>query len=170
MVTKIPLTQGKVALVDDEDAERVQQYRWFAVNGHGGRWYAGRNVPDANGGQRRIHMHRLLLGDECEGKDVDHINSNTLDNCRENLRACTRAENMHNMRARSRGRSRYKGVAWEERSKRWRAMIRITGHRRHLGYFVCAIDAARAYDDAARGQFGEYARLNFPGEGEQGAL
>jgi hypothetical protein len=153
----IPLTQGKVALVDDEDYEWLSRWKWYAIlNGH--TWYAARK--DCSGDRpRAVSMHRQIMG-EPEGK-VDHIDGDGLNNQRGNLRLATDPQNLWNSRKR-RGSSKFKGVYWTKRNKRWRAAITHLGVKKHLGYFDSEEAAARAYDRAAKEFFGPFARLNFP--------
>jgi hypothetical protein len=158
----IPLTQGQVALVSDEDYERVNQYKWHAhFTKTSGRYYARAWVPITMGGPRRIMMHRLIL-DVSDEVTVDHVSMETLDNRRENLRQCTNSQNMQNKRVRSDSRSGYKGVHWHKHVKMWCAAITAVGRPHHIGYFVTPQDAARAYDAEARKYFGEFAYCNFP--------
>jgi hypothetical protein len=156
---EIPLSRGRyVALVDDEDYERIAAHRWHMhSNGHPNRW------TWVNGVKRRIAMQRELLGNPMG--IIDHANGNRLDNRRENLRICTAAQNAWNCRA-VRGK-RIKGVQMS--GDRWRARIRIDGHLTHLGSFATEWEAALAYDRAAREHFGEFACVNFPMEGERPA-
>lgn len=159
---EIPLTQGKVALVDDADAAIVAPYKWYASR-HRGTFYA-RTDTGGRLVRRRLAMHRVILGlGAGDGREVDHINGNGLDNRRANLRICTHAENLRNRGPQRNNRSGYKGVSLHPDGK-WTAHISINGSRnvRYLGLFSTPEDAARAYDAAARDLFGEYARLNFP--------
>lgn len=155
---EIPLGRGHVALVDDEDYDRVTQAgSWHVHEGGGGRTslYARSNAAE--------YMHRLLTG----WPSTDHINSNGLDNRRANLRPVVGNQNHHNVKLRRDNWSGFKGVG--QRAGRWRAQIRVEGTPRHLGYFDTAEEAARAYDTAAREIAGEFARLNFPRPGERSA-
>lgn len=144
---KIPLTQGKFALVDDEDYERLMQWNW-------------QYHPSSKGVARSLFMHEAILGKK-EGKEIDHIDGNPLNNCRANLRHCTHSQNMqHQLHQKGRS-SKYRGVSWSPRGRRWQASI---GHHRKLfwlGYFDTEKEAAEVYDVKATKLFGEFARLNF---------
>lgn len=156
----IPLTQGRVALVDDEDFEMLSHWKWYFSGGYarsdnGCRRSRGR-------GRRHVGMHHLLML-AGPGEQIDHRNGNGLDNQRGNLRLCSPQQNQANARIRVDNTSGFKGVRWNRsRPSKWRAVIRRNGAPCHLGYFTDPIDAARAYDTAARELFGEFARVNFP--------
>jgi hypothetical protein len=108
-------------------------------------------------------MHREIMRPP-DGFVVDHIDGNSTNNRRRNLRTCTRRQNLYNSRPR-RGKSKYKGVRYEKRTKRWVAEITHRGRKYHLGSFKNEVEAAKAYDRKARQLFGPYARLNFPEDG-----
>lgn len=163
---EVHLTQGKVALVDDEDFDRVAAFRWqaFLIGSKGSpeqqKWYACRRVRLADGRRSNQLMHRFIL-DDCSAPHIDHANGNGLDNRRANLRPCTAKENNRN-RVVQRASSRYKGVHWHCQGQKWCAQIRVDGKKKHLGLFASETQAATAYDDAAIYHFGDYARLNLP--------
>ena len=92
--------------------------------------------------------------------DVDHINHQTLDNQRANLRVCTRSQNMMNMRKRPGCSSRFKGVCWNKANDNWIAYIMVNYCQKTIGYFDDEVDAARAYNAEARIKFREFALLN----------
>jgi hypothetical protein len=157
---EIPLTQGKVALVDDEDFERINQHKWY-LRKFKGRLYAER---DTRPKRQKIKMHREVLRLKYgEDKIIDHRNHNGLDNRRCNLRICTNAENTHNQRAQTRQKtSKYKGVHWNKKDHRWHAQIKYNNKIYHLGTFIYEVDAAKIYDRRAIELFGDYACPNFP--------
>lgn len=158
MTQRVPLTQGKHALVDDEDHRWISNYQWYY--GSGG--YPCRGVDVGNDNIIIVLMHRLILRVR-EGVKVDHINGDTCDNRRENLRIADDSQNQANrQKLRKRKSSQYKGVHRSHSGKRWTARIGVRGSKHHLGTFIDEEEAARAYDSAAAYYFGEYAYLNFP--------
>ncbi|MGG1598512.1 AP2 domain-containing protein [Paenibacillus naphthalenovorans] len=153
----IPLSKGKFALVDDEDFDLVSEFTWQAVQIHKV-WYAITTVY-RDGKSQTLYMHRLIMNPK-PGQEVDHKNRNGLDNRRSvNLRIVDHATNQHNQR--SKGLSRYKGVNWRKDRGKWRAEIRKGKIRLFLGHFSDEVDAAKAYDAAARELYGEFASTNF---------
>jgi len=159
---RIPLTQGKYAIVDPEDYERLRKYKWYAQqNPH--TIYAVRSLTNGKKEKRKnAYMHHLVI-DIPNGMFCDHINHNGLDNRKANVRPVTHTQNVWNRRKfKKPSRSKYKGVDWATDMKRWRARIRVNGRRIYLGSFKNEIDAAHAYDKAAQEFHGEFASLNFP--------
>lgn len=151
---KILLTQGKVALIDDRDFDRVQNFKW-CLQRNQDRCYA------VSGGrrQKRVYLHSLLLPGV--GK-VDHKDGDGLNNLRDNLRPASSLENNRNSKKQKGTSSRFKGVSWNPRNRSWKVSIRVEGLGVHLGYYEDENDAAHVYDYAAKIYFGEFARLNFP--------
>ena len=155
---EIKLTQGKVAFVDDENYEWLNQFTWHAhLSGHN--WYAVRHLERNGGYGPIIGMHRVILNSG-KGMEVDHIDGNGLNNQRSNLRLCTRNENAKN-RFKIVGISKFKGVGWHHKLRKWRSRINVDGKSKFLGCFNSEIEAAIAYDIAAKKYHGEFARLNF---------
>lgn len=155
------LAVGRVAIVDDEDFERVSQHRWIITPGRGTN-YAYRKWRIGNGRRKTQSLHHFVIGitPGTIGKyEVDHKNRNGLDCRKENLRLTTGTLNQANTVPRG-GTSKFKGVAWHKASRRWRAYIQHSRRWKHLGYFAKEIEAAAAYDAAAQKLFGEFARLN----------
>lgn len=155
---EIPLTQGYVAIVDDEDYDAVMAFKWFA-HVQRNATYVGRKARRADGLWADIRLHTFLTGWPL----VDHRDGDGLNNRRANLRPATRAENNRNRRrSLSNNASGFKGVC-RDRGK-WRAYIYVDDKQHHLGMFPTAEAAALAYDVAALELHGEFARLNFPEE------
>lgn len=160
---EIQLTQGKVAIVDDEDYKYLNQFKWhFSERKKGGQSFAGRQPSRKLPGPRRtIVMHREIM-DAQKGMQVDHINHNTLDNRKCNLRLCNNQENLRNKRInQNKNKSGFKGVSWYKPSSKWRAEIMVSKKNIYIGYFKNPIEAALAYDEKARELFGEFAYTNF---------
>ena len=157
----LPLTQGKVAIVDAEDFDRFKKYKWH-ISKSSRTFYASRN-KNRKICHKELYMHRLIINVP-PGMFVDHINHNGLDNRRKNLRLCTAQQNARNNRPQRRASSKYKGVSWRKDGKVFRAQIWHNAKSINLGRFKNEIDAARAYDKKARELFGQFAYLNFPEE------
>ena len=154
---EIPLTQGKVAVIDAEDLSLIQGYSWHACF-HGHTWYAKAWEPGASP-KRKVYMHRLIVGAR-EGTEVDHRDRNGLNNCRDNLRIVSRQQNCRNQKLKH-GASAFKGVSFCRRDKRWVAQIRdAEGRKRNLGRYDTEQEAASAYDAAALRFHGSFAYAN----------
>jgi hypothetical protein len=156
---RIKLTQNQYAIVDPEDFETLKQFKWCAAKDYD-TYYAIRYARIGNK-KTTVKMHRQIINAK-ENEIVDHDDQNGLNNQRYNLRIATAAENNANSkRGMNRGRSKYKGVWWDEKAGEWRAGIKCRGKRIHLGMFDDEIEAAKAYDQAARELHGNFAVLNF---------
>lgn len=160
----IPLSKGYVALVDDEDFERVSAFKWFVRIKKGkyfSRVYARRQVK-IDGKCRDVMMHSFILG----VIGVDHKNHNGLDNQRRNLRKATEGQNQQNGRQEGGSLSPYRGVfkGW---GNKWRVRIRVNGKRIEVGSFADEVDAATAYNFAAYEHHGEFAIFNTPISSDQ---
>ncbi len=157
----IPLTRGLFALVDDEDFEFLSQWNWYALTCRDS-FYAARNGWTTRGEPRgAVLMHRVLLPGAVQ---VDHKNRNKLDNQKANLRPATVSTNSQNRPLYRSNTSGYKGVTFHKPTQTWKARISKDGRRWYVGggYFDSAEEAGRAYDEAAKQLFGEFACLNFP--------
>lgn len=141
--------------IDKRDLHLLRKYKYAkGTNGYCLR-YVRREGPKTI--QERLH--RDILG--CpEGQYIDHINGDTKDNRRSNLRVCSAHENGMNKKISSRNRSGYKGVYWHKTSSKWIALIQVDKKRKHIGSYSEARDAAMAYNEAAKIHYGEFARLN----------
>ena len=156
---EISLTQGKVALVDDDDFEWLYGLTWHCARNRKdetSKFYALRSVH-INGRQINILMHRDIAGKP--GLHVDHKDGNGLNNQRFNLRVCTPAQNQMN-RIKAFGSIKFKGVYWSKQHKKWHAQLQQNRKTIHLGFFEYSVDAAIAYNNEALKRFGEFAALN----------
>lgn len=170
-MAEIQLTRGKITTVDECDVEWLNQWKWqahFDPTYRGdGNWLARRTLHGQGREGYSVYMHRVVLArmlerDLVRSEKVDHRDGNPLNNRRENIRLATHAQNVQNRKGLLGSSSPYKGVSWSKRSGCWIASIKGNGRRVDLGYFDNEHDAARAYDIAARQQYGEFAFLNFP--------
>jgi HNH endonuclease len=161
-VRQIVLTQGQTAIVDDDDFERLSERKWNAAwSGSNCSFYAQSNINSeiSPTRQRTIIMHREIMRVE-HGYVVDHINRNTLDNRRCNLRICDRRENALNRNLQRNNKSGFKGVKKHTQCERWMATVQRDRMRKYLGLFESPIEAAEAYDDEVVKLHGEFAVTN----------
>jgi len=153
LLVEIPI-RGGVALVDFEDAD-LADFKWYA-NKNGRTIYAMR-------GKRSVYMHRVImsrvLGRELQkGECVDHVDGNGVNNTRSNLRLATYSQNQHNQRKSVANTSGYKGVHWNKARQKWQVRIQSDGKRISLGYFDTPAEGHRAYCQAAKQFYGDFAR------------
>jgi hypothetical protein len=147
----IELTKCKFAKVSNTDFEFINSFNWHFASG-----YAARRKNS-----KSIYMHRVIVGIPI-GKEVDHINGDKLDNRRSNLRICTHLENHHNEK-RVNTKTGFKGIYLYKNKygwSKWHARISVNDVYISLGYFKDKIDAALAYNKAAKKYYGELANLN----------
>ena len=131
-------------MVDDDDFDYLNKYKWcLTTNGY------------ADNGELGL-MHNIVI----KGKGVDHVNHNKIDNRKSNLRFATQSQNTMNSTKRSNSLSKYKGVGWNAMARKWQVVVSKKGTHNYLGLFVSEIDAALAYNAAAKELFGEFALLN----------
>ena len=153
---------GRVALVDDEDYDWIMERHWRVQeqmrNGRVHGPYAIGHMRQGDGTWKPVRMHKLITGWPL----TDHINHDTLDNRRFNLRPATDRQSSQNRRPFITAASAYKGITWNRQHRKWLTRIGTSTGRMFLGLFTDEVEAARAYDAAARELFGEYAYLNFP--------
>ncbi len=155
---EIPLTRGVFAVVDVEDYDLLMaRGPWHAARGRCGGFYAER-TEGARITKHRVTMHEVIAG----RKWMDHINGDSLDNRKSNLRPATHKENVRNRGPQRNNKSGYKGVVWHTKTRKWHARICVDGRTFSLRYHDDPASAARAYDAAAQEHFGEFAHLNFP--------
>jgi len=161
MIVNSPKYGEFKVLIDDEDVEKYSKLKWQSRNNHGSNiFYIGTRRKDENNVWRNVELARYLMNAQ-KGQIVDHINRNTLDNRKCNLRICTMAENNRNTIKRKDGiSSNYKGVCWKPKSRKYGAQINFNRKKIHLGYFETEDQAAIAYNIAAVKYFGRFARPN----------
>jgi len=162
----IPLTQGKLSVVDDRDYESwLLIFNWLAARDKGTTYARRHSSRDKEGKSITIQMHRLIWqhhnGPIPKGMQIDHINGDGLDNRLENLRLCTNMQNHWNRHRSIEHSSKYKGVHWDKVNRRWRVTIGYMNKNISVGHFDSEEEAARAYDAKAKELFGKNAYPNF---------
>ena len=159
---RIPLTQGRYAIVDPDDYQRLNEHKWHAKKFRN-TYYVARSKRIGTKKWIPVQMHREIINPP-DHLYVDHINRNGLDNRKANLRLATCAQNVINRAIikRENSPSKYKGVTWHKHAKKWHAQICYAGKHKTVGYFKDELEAAKAYDKAAKEYHGEFAVLNVP--------
>lgn len=161
---EIQLTKGYVAIIDAEDAD-LTQFNWFSTVSSVGRCYAVRNKPRSERDSRKIYLHQVILSrilgrDLSSGEFSDHINGNTFDNRRLNLRVATKGQNNQNKAIHKNNRTGYKGCTYSKRRRKWVAQISLGGKSHYIGRFNTPEEAHAAYCAKAKELFGEFARID----------
>jgi hypothetical protein len=144
----IPLTQGRLAEVDDEEYDALSKFKWYFMQVG----YAARTDRST---KKLVYMHREIVGAE-NGRQVDHISGDKLDNRRSNLRIATNQENHFNMGLRRDNTSGAKGVCWHKKARKWMARVHINGKDIHLGLFADKNEAITVRRSAAQKYQGEF--------------
>jgi hypothetical protein len=158
-VKEIRLTQGKVALVDNDDYEKLNKYKWYAHRGSTGGFYAirwGKKGGTYEGKKIKMHREIMCFPSMC----IDHINNDGLDNQKHNLRICDSSKNNYNKKLQKNNTSGLIGVTWHKRHKKWYAFIAKNRKRFFLGSFGTKKEASDKRDKKAIKLFGEFAVLN----------
>jgi AP2 domain-containing protein len=151
----IPLTQGRVAIVDSRDFEWLSKWKWhFTFYGYAARRDGKRGTM--------LYMHREILGLK-RGEMGDHANMDRLDNRRDNIRKCDKAQNSINRPLQENNTSGFRGVIWSKRRQKWIARMKHHGKQIHVGTFDTPEIAAAAYDRVMVCLHGSFARPNFQG-------
>jgi hypothetical protein len=157
---RIYLGEGEWTILDQQDYYRFGGFKWSFM-GNRGKVYAVRSTRIKKDKIKILPLHREIMKPR-KGFVVDHKNCDSLDNRRANLRLATRAQNSYNRRKIKNATSKYIGVSFDKQKKKWQVQIRRKEKNIWLGRFKSEIEAARAYDEAAKKYHGEFARLNFP--------
>lgn len=153
----IIVIDGYNVLIDKEDFEKIKNYDWH-ISTH--------DIPNklyyfrCQKGEQTVRLHREIMG--CtykDGREVDHINGDTLDNRKQNLRVCSHSQNGKNMKINKRNNTGYKGISWHPRDKCYQARIGVNNKRIYLGYFDNPEDAHAAYCAASKKYHGEFGRV-----------
>lgn len=150
-----------IILVDDEDYNFLNQFRWYLrrSNKRNNQLGYAQTPITINRKQTSIIMHKILI-DIPNGMVIDHINHNTFDNRKSNLRIVTKSQNQMNKLPQKGKISKFKGVNWDKNLKKWKSRCSLNRKQYYLGLFEDEIDAARAYNIKAKELHGEYAYLN----------
>lgn len=160
----IELTQGKFAIVSAEDYEWLMQWKWCSnkrIRKDGSYyWRAVRNGPRPKHEMVYIHREIAKRMGLPHAKEYDHKDRNSLNNTRQNIRPSTHSQNMMNRPKVLGSDSRFRGLTWQENVCRWRVRIKVNGRTIQVGYFDYEIEAALAYNEAAKRYHGEFAQLN----------
>ncbi len=154
-MTTIPLSNGNglVAIVDDEDFERVSRNTWrLTRTGYVSTFFS----------KKHKLLHRTIMEITDRSIKIDHINGNKLDNRKENLRQATTSQNAWNAGVTKKSSSGYRGAYLCKATNHWRSDLMVNGKRMSLGNYATAEEAAKARDKKALELQGEFARLNFP--------
>jgi predicted RNA methylase len=156
---EIVLSNGMVTLVDDVDYEKLKDINWhYKPSRYTG--YAYMNIKNADGKKTTRKMHTVIMNTPA-GFQIDHKDRDGLNNQRDNLRVATYGQNQANIGKQTRlTSSRFKGVGWDAHRQKWNAHIKVDQVMKNLGRFSTEEAAARAYNEAARVAFGEFASLN----------
>ena len=157
---KITLGDGEFTMVDQKDFYRFSKYHWY-FSSSGKKLYVSRSVRVGPEKVRTVRLHREIIR-PAKGLVVDHRDGNTFDNRSDNLRPATHTQNMQNRCKRKNTASKYVGMWLDTKRNQWAVRITVNKKKIWLGRFDSEIDAAHAYDEAAKKYFGEFARLNFP--------
>ena len=149
----VPLTKGRFALIDEEDVDRVSQYNWYVGK--------GKHTHYAHHKSKESFLLHRFVTNAPDDVQVDHINSNGLDNRKTNLRFCNNGQNSAASRKRQGTRSKYRGVVFDSTAScKWKARVYDNGKQIVLGRFSSEEEAALAYNKAALERYGEFARIN----------
>lgn len=154
----IPLSKNRNAIVDDSDYELLNGYKWCCDSKN----YAMRSEKRSETGRQKrsvVYMHRVIMKAK-KGVQVDHINGDSLDNRKTNLRLASHSENMRNRKLQKNNTTGYKGVWYNKKRQKYIATIKTNGQSRTIKSADTALEAAEAYNKRALELYGDFARLN----------
>jgi len=155
---EFPLTKGFITKIDREDLEGISKFKWQSQRTSKNFVYAGASIKQEDGNWKRISLHRFILNVP-KNSVIDHINGDQLDNRKANLRIC--GQSLNRLNSIGSGKSKYKGVQLRDRLTPWRASIKLSnGKYKHLGSYKTEIEAALAYNKAAKIEYGNRVLLN----------
>ena len=153
-------TSGHQIEIDDDDFDLVKGFTWSVIKSPCTNYAISRDKGGRKVKKTHYYMHRVIMNAP-KGTEVDHVDGNGLNNHRNNLRICSRAQNQHNrQKTRRQTSSEYKGVSWNKKDARWRAAIVLNSKQIHIGSFSTEHDAAIAYNNTAIRLFGGFAKIN----------
>ncbi len=154
---KILLTQNQYTIIDNEDFKKVNQFKWSLDKCNN--YFYVRRLKQKNNIKTKIYLHRFIMN--CpDNMQIDHINHNTLDNRKCNLRICTKSQNQINRLKRKNCSSKYKGVYLHKQNQKWISEINYLGKKIYLGCFKTEKEAAKVYNKIVKKYHGEYVYLN----------
>jgi hypothetical protein len=139
-------------LIDDEDFNKIKIFKWIINYNKTSKDYRIKSSIE-NG---KFSLHRLIM-DAKKGEYIDHINHNTLDNRKNNLRKCTNQENGFNRKIGKNNKSGVKGVYWDKQKKKWRATIGYNYKHIYLGYYENLEEAKNIYNKKAKELYKNFA-------------
>ncbi len=157
----IQLNHGHVTSVDDEDYDKLNQFKWFAWYNKDTHSYYAVKGTWINKKRGILYMHRFIMQVTGRSIKVDHRDHDTLNNQRSNLRLATHSQNCANRKSMKNSTSKYLGVHWDKSKNKWKVAIENNGVHLYIGVFAIEEDAAKAYDLKAVELHGEFANLNF---------
>lgn len=156
----IPLTRGLSAMVDDEDYDYLNKFKWHAVKSRYTFYAVTNNFDKSISSKKSLCMHRMIIDVLEKPVLVDHADRDGLNNQKYNLRECSHSSNCANRKSRVNSTSNYIGVSWCKKAKKWKPQIMKDGKRTYLGAFKDEKYAALVYNEAAKRIHGEFANLN----------
>jgi hypothetical protein len=160
LAVEVKLPSGEIAVISEQDKDRVSSHKWYVAKKNNGKKYIYAFTQNSEGKKTFLYLHRLILAlQPSDGMIADHINGDTFDNRRENLRVATPAQNNWNSKKKG-GSNKYKGISLIKETGMWDVRINANNRRYYLGHYRTEEEAALAYNKAAYELHGEFARVN----------